>query len=367
MKKKITYSQIGDNYDTKDPVLRLSLKSAEETKINLKKNGFPEISSTRGGSAFVWDQGNYYMASVTECLGTKNLIADEMEKINGKNYYEGIAYDTVATFINDLTTVGAKPLVVHAYWAIEDNSWFENINRTKNFIIGWKNACLLAGATWGGGETPTLKDIIHKNTADLAGSVVGIIKPKKRLISEDKIKIGDRIILLQSDGPNANGISLIRKVAEKLKKGYGTELDSGKIFGEEALKPSHIYAPLVQSLLDNNINIHYIVNITGHGLQKLMRARQNYSYILEKIFPPLEIFNFIQNHANLTTYEMYQTYNMGMDYAIFINEQDVSTVLDLIIKNGFIGLDAGYVSEGPRKLIIKPKKITYESNTYKIR
>src|SRR3990167_8346868 len=72
-------------------------------------------------------------AIVLECLGTKNLIADEMRKITGKTYYDIIAHDTVATFINDLTTVGAKPLVVNAYWAIEDNSWMLDTKKMEDF------------------------------------------------------------------------------------------------------------------------------------------------------------------------------------------------------------------------------------------
>lgn len=367
MPKKLTYSQVGDNYETKDPVLRMSLNSAKDTALQLTKAGYKEVKDTRGTSAFVWEHNDSYMATVLECLGTKNLAADEMRKITGKTYYDIIAHDTVATFINDLTTVGARPLVVNAYWAVEDNRWLKDKKRMKDFISGWKKACIFAGATWGGGETPTLKGIIQRNTVDLAGSVVGIVKPKQRLITEKKIKIGDRIVLLKSNGPNANGISLIRKIAQKLKNGYGTKLPSGKIYGEEILQKSNIYAQLVQDLLNQGIGIHYIVHITGHGLRKLMRAKKNYSYIIENIFGPQEIFPFIQEKANLSDYEMYETYNMGMDYAIFVDRNLVTKTLDIIRKNGFEGIDGGCVEKGPRSVNIKPKKIIYKSETYQIR
>ncbi len=364
--KKITYSQVGDNYETKDPVLRLIQKAAGETAKELEKSGYKGLNETRGSSAFVWKQGDYYMATVLECLGTKNLVADEMRKITGKTYYNSIAQDTVATFINDLSTVGAKPLVVEAYWAIEDNAWFNDAKLMTDFITGWKNACIMAGAAWGGGETPTLKGIINSGTIDLAGSVVGIIKPKKRLITDDKLQNGDRILLLKSNGPNANGISLARKIAKKLKKGYRTKLPSGEFYGEAILKPTNIYSRLIQDLLDE-IEIHYIVNITGHGLRKLMRARQNYSYILEKIFEPQEVFRFIQKLAGLSDYEMYQTYNMGMDYGIFLSSQDVGKAQTIIKRHHFESINAGYVGKGPRMVEIKPKNIIYKSDTYQIR
>jgi len=365
--KKITYAQVGDDYYTKDPVNKLSQKAAAATAIHLKKANFSEVSATRGESAFVWKQGDVYMASVVECLGTKNLIADEMRKITKKTYYDVIAQDTVATFINDLSTVGAKPLVVHAYWAVEDNNWLHDRDRMTDFIRGWKKACDLAGATWGGGETPTLKGIIKPNTVDLAGSAVGIIKNKNAVITDQNLKIGDRIILIRSAGINANGISLARAVAKKLPKGYATKLKNGKMFGEAILTKTNIYAKLIQDLLDANVDIHYISNITGHGLRKIMRARQNYTYVIEKVFDPQEVFLFIQKHAKINDFEMYQTFNMGQDYAFFLPSRDVAAAQKIITKCGFESLNAGYVEKGPRQVIIKPKNLQYKSETLDLR
>jgi len=144
--KKITYSQVGDNYDTKDPVKKLAQAAARQTVIK-NELGFQEVTDTRGESAFVWRQGPTLLASVVEGLGTKNLVADEMRKITGKTYYDIIGHDTVATIINDLITVGAKPRVVHAYWAVEDNSWLQDKKRMTDFIDGWRDACKLSMAT----------------------------------------------------------------------------------------------------------------------------------------------------------------------------------------------------------------------------
>ncbi len=163
--KPITYSQVGDNYDTKDPIKKMAQLKATKTSRNLKLHGYMEISDTRGESAFVWsfgkasDKQQMYMASVIEGLGTKNLVADAMRKITGKSYYNIVAHDTVASIINDLVTVGAQPLVIQAYWAIENNDWLQDEKRMKDFINGWRQACDLSRVSWGGGETPTLKGI----------------------------------------------------------------------------------------------------------------------------------------------------------------------------------------------------------------
>lgn len=365
--KSITYYQVGDNYETKDPIKKLAQVAAKRTSKNLKKHGFEELSQSRGESAFVWKQNGFLMASVVEGLGTKNLIADEMNRISPhKSYYAVIGHDTVATIINDLVSVGAKPLVIHAYWAIEDNSWLEDKKRMSDFIYGWEKACNESGVTWGGGETPTLRGVLQKGVVDLAGAACGIIENENYLITDKKLKEGDAILLLKSNGINANGISLARAIAKKLPNGYATRLSRNTTFGEALLTKTNIYAKLIQDL-QKNVNIHYISNITGHGLRKIMRARQNFTYIIKKIFKPQEVFNFIQKHANINDYEMYQTYNMGQDYAIFLPQKNVKKAQQIIKKCGFISLDAGYIEKGERQVVIKPKNIIFEGETLDLR
>lgn len=365
--KKITYAQVGDDYMTKDPIKKLALSAARQTAANLKKHGFEEVSESRGESAFVWKQGETYMASMVEGLGTKNLVADETRKITGKTYYDVIGNDTIAYIVNDLITVGAKPLVIHAYWAIEDNSWLLDRKRTADLIKGWRQACNLAGATWGGGETGTLKQIIIKDTVDLAGSAVGIIGSKQRFINGKKLKAGDRIIFIKSNGINASGISLARVVAKKLPNGYGTKLPSGQTYGEAILTKCNIYSKVIQNLLDGYIDVHYVNYISGHGLRKVMRADYDFTYVVEKLFPAQEIFRFIQKKAGLSDSDVYDTYNMGQDYVIFVPQQDVERTLAIIKKNGFEGLDAGYVEKGPRQVVIKPKNIIFKGETLDLR
>lgn len=368
-KTKITYSQVGDNYATKDPIKKLAQTAAAQTAKYLKETfKFEEISDSRGESAFIWQVSkSTFMASVIEGLGTKNLIADDMRRITGKTYYDIIGHDTVASIINDLITSGAKPFVLHAYWAIEDNSWLQDKERMDNLIQGWKASCDEAGVAWGGGETPTLKGIIEKGTVDLAGAAIGIIKGDKRRIRAEKLEKGDRIIFLKSNGINANGVSLARAISKNLPEEYATKLASGVTYGETLLTKTNIYARLIQGLLDAEIDIHYISNITGHGLRKVMRASQNFTYIIEKVYPVQELFSFIQKHANLSDKEMYGTYNMGQDYAIFLPKEDMAKALEIVKQNGFEGLDAGHIENGERKVIIKPKNITFEGKTLNLR
>ncbi len=363
----ISYSKSGVNYSAIDPTKKLAQNAAKSTAKNLKSSGFSEIETTRGESAYVWKQGSVYMASVVEGLGTKNLVADTMYQLTGRTYYDTIAHDTVASIINDLTSVGARPLTIHAYWAVGDSNWLKDRKRMKDLIAGWKSACDLSQVSWGGGETPALSGIINPATIDLGGSAVGIIKNKKHLITEKNLKPDDRILLLKSNGINMNGLSLARALAEKLSSGYQTKLPNGKMYGEALLTKSNIYAKLIKNLFKAGIDIHYLSNITGHGLRKVMRARQKYTYVLEHIFDSSELFNFIQGKAGLSDYEMYQTFNMGQDYAIFISSKNMKKAMAVVKKNGFVGLDAGYVEKGPKQVIIKAKNLVYKGETLDLR
>lgn len=365
--KKITYKNSGVNYETLDPVKKFAQTAAISTSKNLMAHGFVEVEDTRGESAYVWKQAEVYMATVIEGLGTKNLVADEVRKYTGKTHYQDIAHDAVSAVINDLISVGARPLTIHAYWAVGDSSWLADEERMKDLIKGWKSACDVSGASWGGGETPTYSGIINPKTIDLGGSAVGYIKNKKQLLTDKNIKSGDRIIFLRSNGINVNGLSLARAVSKKLTKGYKTKLTNGSTYGEELLKKSNIYAKLLGELFDENVDIHYVSNITGHGLRKIMRGKPSFTYFIEKIFEPQEIFDFIQKHSGLTDHEMYETYNMGQDYAIFVPEKDVSKTLEIIRKHKFKGMDAGVVSKGKKQVKIIPKNITFDGTSLDLR
>lgn len=361
--KKITYSKSGVDYQILDNVKKLARIAALKTK----QSSNSEVSQTRGESAFVFKENNLLVASVIEGLGTKNLIADEAGKNSKKTYYDVIGHDTVATIINDLITVGAQPKTINAYWAVGNTNWLKNKKKINDLITGWQKACIISNVVWGGGETPNLKGIITDDAIDLAGSASGIISPKSALITENKLKAGDRILLIGSNGINSNGISLVRALAKKLKQGLKTKLSNKKTFAEAILTKTNIYARLVNNLQNENIEIHYISNITGHGLRKIMRAKKEFTYYLEKVFEPQEIFEFIQKNANLSDYEMYETFNMGQDYAIFMDKKFVEKAQNIVKKNNFKSLDAGFIKKGPRQVIIEPKKIVFKSETLNLK
>ncbi|MFA6388597.1 MAG: AIR synthase related protein, partial [Patescibacteria group bacterium] len=294
MTKKIDYKSSGVHYDLLDPFKIAAQQAAATTDGNIDYLHLKEVSASRGESAFLIETNMGYIAHVEETLGTKNLIADAMYKITNKSYYDNIAIDTVGAIVNDLITMGALPMSLAMHLAVGDSHWFADNQRQKDLVAGWKKGCDLSSAVWAGGETPTLKDIVQKDTVLLSGSATGIIQDKKNIIRSTNLQAGDRIILLESSGIHANGASLCRKIASEIPEGYQTKLSDGRMFGEAVLDASIIYVPILKDCIANNIALHYVSHITGHGLRKIMRAVEPFAYVLENIFEPLPIFNFIQ-------------------------------------------------------------------------
>ena len=365
--KPLTYKRSGVDYSSIDPLKVNAQSSAASTADNLKAFGMRELPQSRGESAYVWEENDAYRALVVEGLGTKSLVADAMYSLTGKSYYDQIAQDTIAMIVNDLVVVGALPIVINAYYALSDGNWMKDKQRAADLVAGWTKACNLAGATWGGGETPALKGIISPNTIDLAGSAVGIIKPKSRLILGDKLEAGDSIVLIESSGIHANGLTLVRSIADKLKETYLTKLDDGQTLGNTILTPTHIYVALVKELLEAELDIHYMANITGHGWRKIMRANKQFSYVLNFVPDVPSEFSFIQKHAKVSNEEMYGNFNMGAGFAVFLPQSQAKNVVGLAKKVGLKAWQAGQVIEGKKQVTIKPLDITFGEDSLEVR
>lgn len=279
----LSYEQAGVVYDLIDPLKIAAQQAARSTGSNLGAHGFSEVAASRGESAYVVDVGPFYLASIVECLGSKALVADEMHRLTGRSYYDAIAQDTIAMAINDLITVGATPLVVQAYWAAGGSEWFTDAQRAEALVRGWKQACDTCGVAWGGGETPALGGIVEAGRIDLAASCTGIVQPKSRLSLGDRLAAGDAIVLLASSGIHANGLSLARKLVERLPQGYLTEVAPGVGYGEALLAPTVLYSPVTEALAAFGIVPHYSANITGHGWRKLLRHPSELTYRIDRV------------------------------------------------------------------------------------
>lgn len=397
----LTYSDSGVNYDLMDPFKIACQKAALQTSQNMNRFsrfGFEvsEVTESRGESAFEIDFNvrsateaflpqyrNFRIAHVEEGLGTKNEVADQMRQLQdkitlaedarrifGKSFYKSIAIDNAAMILNDLSTVGASPISFLLHAAAESDEWFTDEERTADLIEGTVEACNQARCNWGGGESPTLRDIINPGHCLLSGSAIGLGFPRQHGdLKAKEIQEGNHIVLIGSSGPHANGITLLRKgLLDRLPHGYETTLPDGQTYGEAVLAPTVIYAKLIDSLLDEkNIFINYALHISGHGWRKLMRAQRELTYVIDKIPTPQPIFQLIQEVSGMSNEQIYGDYNMGAGFALIATERSVNKILEISQKLGYSALDAGHIERGPRRVVIEPLNIEFKGSSLQIR
>ena len=364
----LSYEQAGVNYDLIDPLKVAAQRAAAATATHLSGHGFTEVAASRGESAYVVDVGPFYLASIVECLGSKALVADEMAELTGQSYYAGIAQDTIAMSINDLITVGATPLVVQAYWAAGGSDWFGDKQRAKALVDGWKAACDTCGVAWGGGETPALAGIVEAGRIDLASSCTGIVNPKSRLSVGDHLQAGDAIVLLSSSGIHANGLSLARKLVERLPNGYMTPVEPGPVLRRGAARPDD--ALLARHRGPGRRRPHRALQRQHHRprLAQAAAPSQALHATASHTVPPVPpVLKFIQQHAKHDDREAYSTLNMGAGFALFMPADQAAQACQIAEDLGIGACIAGTVEDGPKQLLIEPLNIRFGDDDLQLR
>lgn len=363
----LDYTAAGVDYSKIDPLKILAQQAALSTRGNLAAHGVTEIPASRGESAYVMEVAGVLIASITECLGTKALVADAVRAITGRTHYDSIAQDTIAMAVNDLITVGATPLSVHAYWSAGGSDWFADEARMRDLVNGWQRACDVCKVSWGGGETPALAGVVEAGRIDLAASSVGIIPSRDRLTLGDKMGDGDAIVLLASSGIHANGVSLARKLAERLPDGYASKLSDGRLYGEAVLDATTLYVPVTEALFAAGIVPHYSANITGHGWRKIMRHPGEFTYRIHTLPSVPPVLSFIQQHAGIDDREAYGSLNMGAGFAFYVAADQAEEVVRIAASAGVQGWVAGRVEKGPKQVVIEPLSLTYAADELHLR
>ncbi len=173
--KSTTYSDTGVDYETLDAGKRNALDQALATSPLLAAHGARALDASRGEPAFAFEMGGQTFAFVVEGLGTKAMVARRVYEETGESHFGAVAYDTVAAIANDLCCVGALPLVINAYFATGSSDWYTDAKRGADLLDGWRRACEDAGATWGGGESPSLPELVTDGEIELAGAAMGVV------------------------------------------------------------------------------------------------------------------------------------------------------------------------------------------------
>jgi phosphoribosylformylglycinamidine cyclo-ligase len=284
---------------------------------------FGQVKLDIGYFANVIDIGGIGLAISTDGVGSKSIIAEMMRR------YDTIGIDCVAMNVNDLLCVGARPLSMVDYIAVEK----ADADRLGAIAVGLAEGARQAGISIPGGEISSLGDIVRG--FDLVGTAVGIVPLDRILIGQDLVP-GDVVIGLESSGIHSNGLTLARRVL----------FDRGKLaidhvfpelgipLGEELLRPTLIYVPEILEIIEQIPTVKALINITGDGLLNLPRVAAKVGFVLDDLPPPPPIFQLLQRLGNVSSAEMHQVYNMGIGFCVLAAETDCDGVLSILQRHG---------------------------------
>jgi phosphoribosylformylglycinamidine cyclo-ligase len=193
------------------------------------------------------------------------------------------------------------------------------------------------------------------------------VRPKSRLTLGEKLGAGDAIVLLSSSGIHANGVSLARKLAERLPAGFGTRLPSGALFGEALLTPTVLYSPVTEALAAAGIVPHYQANITGHGWRKVMRHAKELTYRFHALPPVPEVLQFLQQETGSDARAAYGNLNMGAGYALFVSAADAQRTVEVARSVGVQAAICGKVEAGPKQVVLEPLDLVFGADDLHVR
>ncbi len=288
---------------------------------------------------------NPILVSGTDGVGTKLKLAID------SGIHNTVGIDLVAMCVNDIIVQGAEPLFFLDYFATGKL----DVDTAAAVIEGIGKGCEQAGAALVGGETAEMPGMYADGEYDLAGFCVGIVE-KSKILDGSKVKAGDKLIGIASSGPHSNGYSLIRKILAHSHSNL-TDSFNNHTLGQALLEPTKIYVKPLLALLEQ-IPVHALAHITGGGLTENLprvipdglNAQIN---LASWEFPA--IFQWLQQHGNVTLADMLITFNCGIGMIVCVAPEDEKTALEILTHQGEKAFSIGnlIISEGKPEVIYR--------------
>ena len=298
-----------------------------------------------GYFANVIDIGGIGLAICTDGVGSKTIIA----QMTGR--YDTIGIDCVAMNVNDVICIGARPISMVDYIAVEN----ADADMLGAIAVGLAAGAKQAGISISGGEISQLKDVIRG--FDLIGMAVGTV-PLDRIITGRDLAPGDVIIGLESNGIHSNGLTLARHVLfERARLSIDHVFpELGIPLGKELLRPTFIYVPEILDIIQQVPTVKALINITGDGLLNLPRVDATVGFEIGNMPPAPPIFRLIQQYGGVGDAEMFEVYNMGVGFCVLVAEKGRAATLSILQRRGRRAQVIGRVIEDDSKGVYLPRQ-----------
>jgi phosphoribosylformylglycinamidine cyclo-ligase len=273
------------------------------------------------------------IALSTDGVGTKLLVAEELGR------YDTVGIDCVAMNVNDVICVGAEPLAMLDYVAIEraDAEVCEQIG------VGLARGAELAGIEIPGGELAQLGEMVRG--FDLAGACFGTV-PLDAIVDGSAVQPGDPVVGLPSSGIHSNGYTLARAALGGIPLGEDPDGRLGRPLGEVLLEPTEIYVKPVLELLRSAVEVRGLAHITSQGFGNLLRLAADVGYRIDDPLPVPPIFELIQERGPVGDEEMREVFNMGCGFCVVVAAGDEAAALELLRRHYPETKRIGRASEG---------------------
>jgi len=260
---------------------------------------------------------NLGIALSTDGVGSKLVVAEQADRL------ETVGIDCVAMNVNDVVCVGAEPLALLDYLAVER----VEPEALARIAQGLKAGAEAANVEIPGGELAVLPELIRGHPSphgfDLCGSCFGTVA-LDAIVTGAACAPGDALVGLPSSGLHSNGYTLARRV---LLQDGGLALDDrpealgGRSVADALLEPTVIYVRAVLELLRSGLPVRGLAHITGGGLHNLLRLDAPVGYAVEAPLPVPAVIELVAQLGGVGTAEMWEVFNMGCGFVVVVPER----------------------------------------------
>ena len=289
---------------------------------------------------------NLGIAISTDGVGTKLLVAQAAGR------YHTVGIDCVAMNVNDVLCVGARPIALVDYLAVEE----ANAELLGPLGEGIARGCELAGVSCPGGELAQVREMIRGEPGgrgfDLVATAIGTVA-LDRVLDGSAVCAGDVLLGVESSGLHSNGFTLARRAL--LDRG-GLALDAhvgelGCTLADELLRPTRIYVRPVLSVLDAGVPVHALAHITGDGLFNLVRTERAVGFDVDTWPAPPPIFSLVQRLGDIPQEEMFRAFNMGVGFCLVVAREGADRARDLLAAQGLGVHVLGRATDDPERTV----------------
>jgi phosphoribosylformylglycinamidine cyclo-ligase len=258
------------------------------------------------------------LALSCDSVGSKVIVCEQLGR------YDTIGIDLIGMNANDVICVGADPIALLDYIAVEEAA----PDVLAQIGAGLREGAERAALEIPGGELAVLPDLLRGHPSprgfDLVGFCVGLVD-LDAIVTGSDIEPGDAIVGLPSSGIHSNGLSLARGVLDDLDE----RVDEGTV-GDLLLEPTVIYVQAIRELLGSEIAVRGLAHVTGDGFLNLLRLEAAVGYRVDAPLPVPRVFELIAQRGGVEDAELYEVFNMGCGFCCVVPAAESEAAVELL-------------------------------------